>query len=157
MTIKRPRLIKDLGATPVPVLAPGNGKTKYCDHLPLYRQFTGTLQADGYAGYEAVYKGGRLASSSPSFNSKSGREPPVGWFEIAIVQVFPVSYLHEMPTVQQRDVPRQDLWTCLDCGHQVHDATTPKAILAAPTWAISIAYPMSWRFLGGSTGEKPIR
>src|SRR6202048_4715885 len=77
--------------TPVPVLAPGNGKTKtgrlwtyvrddrpWGDQTPPavwfaytpdrkgehpiahLREFTGTLQADGYAGYEAVYKGGRV-------------------------------------------------------------------------------------------------
>jgi len=77
--------------TPVPVLAPGNGKTKtgrlwtyvrddrpWGDQSPPavwfaytpdrkgehtiahLREFTGTLQADGYAGYEAVYKGGRV-------------------------------------------------------------------------------------------------
>jgi transposase len=77
--------------TPVPVLAPGNGKTKtgrlwtyVRDDRPWggetppglwfayspdrkgehpqghLKEFTGTLQADAYAGYDAVYKGGRV-------------------------------------------------------------------------------------------------
>ena len=77
--------------TPVPVLAPGNGKTKtgrlwtyvrddrpWGDKTPPavwfaytpdrkgehpiahLREFTGKLQADGYAGYDAVYEGGRV-------------------------------------------------------------------------------------------------
>lgn len=77
--------------TPVPVLAPGNGKTKtgrlwtyvrddrpWGDETPPgvwfaytpdrkgehpqahLREFTGTLQADAYAGYDAIYKGGRV-------------------------------------------------------------------------------------------------
>ena len=81
--------------TPVPVLAPGNGKTKtgrlwtyvrddrpWGDQSPpavwfAYTpdrkgehpiahlgEFTGTLQADGYAGYEAVYKGGRVREAA---------------------------------------------------------------------------------------------
>src|SRR5258705_5741818 len=81
--------------TPVPVLAPGNGKTKtgrlwtyvrdnrpWGDQTPPavwfaytpdrkgehpiahLREFTGTLQADGYAGYEAVYKGGRVKEAA---------------------------------------------------------------------------------------------
>src|SRR6266853_843662 len=81
--------------TPVPVLAPGNGKTKtgrlwtyvrddrpWGDQSPpavwfAYTpdrkgehpiahlgEFTGTLQADGYAGYEAVYKGGRVKEAA---------------------------------------------------------------------------------------------
>ena len=81
--------------TPVPVLAPGNGKTKtgrlwtyvrddrpWGDKTPPavwfaytpdrkgehpiahLREFTGTLQADGYAGYEAVYKGGRVKEAA---------------------------------------------------------------------------------------------
>src|SRR5216684_2753242 len=81
--------------TPVPVLAPGNGKTKtgrlwtyvrddrpWGDQRPPavwfaytpdrkgehpiahLREFTGTLQADGYAGYEAVYKGGRVREAA---------------------------------------------------------------------------------------------
>src|SRR5467141_792885 len=81
--------------TPVPVLAPGNGKTKtgrlwtyvrddrpWGDQSPPavwfaytpdrkgehpiahLREFTGTLQADGYAGYEAVYKGGRVREAA---------------------------------------------------------------------------------------------
>src|SRR5258707_9991 len=80
---------------PVPVLAPGNGKTKtgrlwtyvrddrpWGDQRPPavwfaytpdrkgehpiahLREFTGTLQADGYAGYEAVYKGGRVKEAA---------------------------------------------------------------------------------------------
>src|SRR5947208_15753024 len=81
--------------TPVPVLAPGNGKTKtgrlwtyvrddrpWGDQTPPavwfaytpdrkgehpiahLSEFTGTLQADGYAGYEAVYKGGRVKEAA---------------------------------------------------------------------------------------------
>src|SRR6266568_4542296 len=81
--------------TPVPVLAPGNGKTKtgrlwtyvrddrpWGDQRPPavwfaytpdrkgehpiahLKDFTGTLQADGYAGYEAVYKGGRVKEAA---------------------------------------------------------------------------------------------
>ena len=81
--------------TPVPVLAPGNGKTKtgrlwtyvrddrpWGDQSPPavwfaytpdrkgehpiahLREFTGTLQADGYAGYEAVYRGGRVKEAA---------------------------------------------------------------------------------------------
>jgi len=81
--------------TPVPVLAPGNGKTKtgrlwtyVRDDRPAgdqtppavwfaytpdrkgehsiahLREFTGTLQADGYAGYEALYKGGRVKEAA---------------------------------------------------------------------------------------------
>src|SRR5713226_2528911 len=81
--------------TPVPVLAPGNGKTKtgrlwtyvrddrpWGDQSPPavwfaytpdrkgehpiahLREFTGTLQADGYAGFEAVYKGGRVKEAA---------------------------------------------------------------------------------------------
>jgi transposase len=81
--------------TPVPVLAPGNGKTKtgrlwtyvrddrpWGDQTPPavwfaytpdrkgehsiahLREFTGTLQADGYAGYEALYKGGRVKEAA---------------------------------------------------------------------------------------------
>src|SRR6202162_621726 len=81
--------------TPVPVLAPGNGKTKtgrlwtyvrddrpWGDKTPPavwfaytpdrkgehpiahLSEFTGTLQADGYAGYEAVYKGGRVKEAA---------------------------------------------------------------------------------------------
>jgi transposase len=81
--------------TPVPVLAPGNGKTKtgrlwtyvrddrpWGDKAPPavwfaytpdrkgehpqahLREFTGTLQADAYAGYDAVYKGGRVKESA---------------------------------------------------------------------------------------------
>src|SRR5260370_4456122 len=77
--------------TPVPVLAPGNGKTKtgrlwtyvrddrpWGDQTPPavwfaytpdrkgqhpkahLREFTGTLQADAYAGYGQVYEGGRV-------------------------------------------------------------------------------------------------
>jgi hypothetical protein len=77
--------------TPVPVLAPGKGKTKtgrlwtyvrddrpWGDQSPPavwfaytpdrkgehvrahLREFTGKLQADGYAGYDAVYEGGRV-------------------------------------------------------------------------------------------------
>jgi transposase len=77
--------------TPVPVLAPGRGKTKtgrlwtyvrddrpWGDKTPPavwyaytpdrkgehpkahLREFTGKLQADGYAGYDAVYEGGRV-------------------------------------------------------------------------------------------------
>jgi hypothetical protein len=77
--------------TPVPVLAPGNGKTKtgrlwtyVRDDRPAggatppavwfaytpdrkgehpkahLKEFTGTLQADGYAGYDQVYEGGRI-------------------------------------------------------------------------------------------------
>jgi len=77
--------------TPVPVLAPGNGKTKtgrlwtyvrddrpaggatppavWFGYTPDRRgehprvhlkEFTGTLQADGYAGYDQVYEGGRI-------------------------------------------------------------------------------------------------
>jgi transposase len=77
--------------TPVPVLAPGDGKTKtgrlwtyvrddrpWGDKTPPavwfayapdrkgehpkahLREFTGKLQADGYAGYDAVYEGGRV-------------------------------------------------------------------------------------------------
>jgi hypothetical protein len=77
--------------TPIPVLAPGNGKTKtgrlwtyVRDDRPAgdttppavwfayttdrkgehpkehLSKFTGTLQADGYAGYDQVYEGGRL-------------------------------------------------------------------------------------------------
>src|SRR5438128_11267443 len=81
--------------TPVPVLAPGNGKTKtgrlwtyvrddrpWGDQTPPavwfaytpdrkgehpiahLKEFTGTLQADGYAGYETVYKGGRVKEAA---------------------------------------------------------------------------------------------
>jgi transposase len=81
--------------TPVPVLAPGNGKTKtgrlwtyvrddrpWGDQTPPavwfaytpdrkgehpiahLREFTGTLQADGYAGFEAIYKGGRVKEAA---------------------------------------------------------------------------------------------
>src|SRR5271168_3111290 len=81
--------------TPVPVLAPGNGKTKtgrlwtyvrddrpWGDQSPPavwfaytpdrkgehplahLREFTGTLQADGYAGYEAIYRGGRVKEAA---------------------------------------------------------------------------------------------
>ncbi len=81
--------------TPVPVLAPGNGKTKtgrlwtyvrddrpWGDKTPPavwfaytpdrkgehpqahLREFTGTLQADGYAGYDAVYEGGRVKEAA---------------------------------------------------------------------------------------------
>jgi transposase len=80
--------------TPVPVLAPGNGKTRtrlrtyvrddrpWGDQRPPavwfadtpnrkgehpiahLREFTGTLQADGYAGYEAVYKDGRVKEAA---------------------------------------------------------------------------------------------
>ena len=81
--------------TPVPVLAPGNGKTKtgrlwtyvrddrpWGDKTPPavwfaytpdrkgehpiehLREFTGTLQADGYAGFEAIYKGGRVKEAA---------------------------------------------------------------------------------------------
>src|ERR1700756_533719 len=81
--------------TPVPVLAPGNGKTKtgrlwtyvrddrpWGDPTPPavwfaytadrkgehprahLREFTGTLQADGYAGFEAIYKGGRVKEAA---------------------------------------------------------------------------------------------
>jgi len=81
--------------TPVPVLAPGNGKTKtgrlwtyvrddrpwgeqrppavwfaYTpdrkgEHpLAHLREFSGTLQADGYAGYDAVYEGGRVQEAA---------------------------------------------------------------------------------------------
>jgi transposase len=81
--------------TPVPVLAPGNGKTKtgrlwtyvrddrpWGDQTPPavwfaytpdrkgehpiahLREFTGTLQADGYAGFEAIYKDGRVKEAA---------------------------------------------------------------------------------------------
>jgi transposase len=81
--------------TPVPVLAPGNGKTKtgrlwtyVRDDRPAgdatppavwfaytpdrkgehpkahLSAFTGTLQADGYAGYDAVYEGGRVKEAA---------------------------------------------------------------------------------------------
>ncbi len=81
--------------TPVPVLAPGNGKTKtgrlwtyVRDDRPAgdatppavwfaytpdrkgehpqahLRNFTGTLQADGYAGYDAVYENGRVKEAA---------------------------------------------------------------------------------------------
>jgi len=81
--------------TPVPVLAPGNGKTKtgrlwtyvrddrpWGDPRPPavwfaytpdrkgehpkthLREFTGTLQADGYAGYDAVYEDGRVKEAA---------------------------------------------------------------------------------------------
>ena len=81
--------------TPVPVLAPGNGKTKtgrlwtyVRDDRPWgvktppavwfaytpdrkgehpqthLREFTGTLQADAYAGYGVVYQGGRVKESA---------------------------------------------------------------------------------------------
>jgi transposase len=81
--------------TPVPVLAPGNGKTKtgrlwtyvrddrpWGDKTPPgvwfaytpdrkgehpqghLREFTGTLQADAYAGYDAVYKGDRVKEAA---------------------------------------------------------------------------------------------
>jgi transposase len=81
--------------TPVPVLAPGNGKTKtgrlwtyvrddrpWGDQTPPavwfaytpdrkgelpkahLSEFTGTLQADGYAGYDAVYEGGRVKEAA---------------------------------------------------------------------------------------------
>jgi transposase len=81
--------------TPVPVLAPGNGQTKtgrlwtyvrddrpWGDQTPpavwfAYTPdrkgehpkahlsgFTGTLQADGYAGYDAVYEGGRVKEAA---------------------------------------------------------------------------------------------
>ena len=81
--------------TPVPVLAPGNGKTKtgrlwtyvrddrpWGDKTPPavwyaytpnrkgehpiahLSNFTGTLQADGYAGYDAVYEGGRVKEAA---------------------------------------------------------------------------------------------
>ena len=81
--------------TPVPVLAPGNGKTKtgrlwtyvrddrpWGDQTPPavwyaytpdrkgehprahLREFSGTLQADAYAGYGTVYEGGRVKESA---------------------------------------------------------------------------------------------
>jgi transposase len=81
--------------TPVPVLAPGNGKTKtgrlwtyVRDDRPAgdatpaavwfayspdrkgehpqshLRNFTGTLQADGYAGFDAVYETGRIQEAA---------------------------------------------------------------------------------------------
>ncbi|PYM68508.1 MAG: IS66 family transposase [Candidatus Rokuibacteriota bacterium] len=81
--------------TPVPVLAPGNGKTKtgrlwtyvrddrpWGDRTPPavwfaytpdrkgehpkahLSKFTGTLQADGYAGYDAVYEDGRVKEAA---------------------------------------------------------------------------------------------
>jgi transposase len=81
--------------TPVPVLAPGNGKTKTGRLWTYVRDdrpagdatppavwfaytpdrkgehpkthlsvFTGTLQADGYAGYDAVYEGGRVKEAA---------------------------------------------------------------------------------------------
>ena len=81
--------------TPVPVLAPGNGKTKtgrlwtyvrddrpWGDQTPPavwlaytpdrkgehpkthLREFKGTLQADGYAGYDAVYEDGRVKEAA---------------------------------------------------------------------------------------------
>jgi transposase len=81
--------------TPVPVLAPGNGKTKtgrlwtyvrddrpWGDKTPPavwfaytpdrkgehprahLREFTGTLQADAYAGYDAVYEGERVKEAA---------------------------------------------------------------------------------------------
>lgn len=81
--------------TPVPVLAPGNGKTKtgrlwtyvrddrpWGDQTPPavwyaytpnrkgehpqahLREFTGTLQADAYAGYDAVYEGERVKEAA---------------------------------------------------------------------------------------------
>jgi len=81
--------------TPVPVLAPGNGKTKtgrlwtyvrddrpWGDRTPPavwfaytpdrkgehpkahLSKFTGTLQADGYAGYDAVYEAGRVKEAA---------------------------------------------------------------------------------------------
>jgi hypothetical protein len=81
--------------TPVPVLAPGNGKTKtgrlwtyvrddrpWGDKTPPavwyaytpdrkgqhpqghLREFTGTLQADAYAGYDAVYEGERVKQAA---------------------------------------------------------------------------------------------
>src|ERR1700756_4994805 len=81
--------------TPVPVLAPGNGKTKtgrlwtyvrddrpWGDPTPPavwfaytadrkgehprahLREFTGTLQADAYAGYDAVYEGERVKEAA---------------------------------------------------------------------------------------------
>jgi transposase len=81
--------------TPVPVLAPGLGRTKtgrlwtyvrddrpcgdptppaVCfaytpdrkgEHAQAHlREFTGTLQADGYAGYDAVYAGGRIQQAA---------------------------------------------------------------------------------------------
>jgi hypothetical protein len=81
--------------TPVPVLAPGNGKTKtgrlwtyVRDDRPAgdatpaavwfayspdrkgehprshLGQFTGTLQADGYAGFDAVYESGRIQEAA---------------------------------------------------------------------------------------------
>ena len=82
-------------ATPVPVLAPGNGKTKtgrlwtyVRDDRPAGDQtpapvwfaytadrkgehpqahlskFQGTLQADGYAGFEQIYETGRMCAGS---------------------------------------------------------------------------------------------
>src|SRR5271157_4040360 len=81
--------------TPVPVLAPGNGKTKtgrlwtyvrddrpagdatpaavWFTYTPDRKgehpqahlsNFTGTLQADGYAGYDQVYEGGRIQEAA---------------------------------------------------------------------------------------------
>jgi transposase len=81
--------------TPVPVLAPGHGKTKtgrlwtyvrddrpWGDASPPavwfaytadrkgehpkahLREFIGTLQADGYAGYDAIYEGGRVKEAA---------------------------------------------------------------------------------------------
>jgi hypothetical protein len=81
--------------TPVPVLAPGNGKTKtgrlwtyVRDDRPAGEEtppavwfayspdrkgehpqahlssFTGTLQADGYAGFDQVYEGGRITEAA---------------------------------------------------------------------------------------------
>src|SRR5258708_814193 len=81
--------------TPVPVLAPGNGKTKtgrlwtyVRDDRPAgdetppavwfaytpdrkgehpqahLSKFTGTLQADGYAGFEQIYEGGRIQEAA---------------------------------------------------------------------------------------------
>ncbi len=43
--------------TPVPVLAPGLGKTKTSS-------FSGTLQADGYAGFEQIYETGRIQEAA---------------------------------------------------------------------------------------------
>src|SRR6266404_5571363 len=81
--------------TPVPVLAPGNGKTKtgrlwtyvrddrpWRDQTPPavwfaytpdrkgehpiahLREFTGTLQADGYAGFDRIYEAGRIQEAA---------------------------------------------------------------------------------------------
>jgi transposase len=50
--------------TPIPVLAPGMGKTKG-EHPKLHlSEFSGILQADGYAGFHHLYEGGTIVEAA---------------------------------------------------------------------------------------------